>query len=207
VVINSIYTEHSEVADGKYIIGYNGCGVNDHYKLGFAESTDLVNWTKYSENPVMDLGVAGSWDDYRVENTVIAKDDIGTDSIRLWYFGCPDHSGTANCGIGYATCDQNAIKVEGTVDWVNRWQSGSETSYSIDTERLKLKTSVVGWANGIYSQDAFIAEKAIRYRVTFNSVGDADVYTGLSKDSPLTDWIFFFNEPGGLRYKNTIRAL
>jgi hypothetical protein len=198
-----------EIENGKYVIAYDGYSIGNNYRyiLGFAESTDLVNWTKYSENPVMLLGTSGEWDDYRIEGLTIAKDDVGSSSVRMWYFGIPTVHSAQDAAVGHATCDQNAIKNEGEVDWVNRWQSVSEDSYATDSGRLELKESVTGWENAIYSQDSFADERAIRYKVTFASVGDASIYTGLSKNKPLTDWIFLFDQPSnGFRYKNTSDA-
>jgi len=108
-----------EIEPGKYIIGYNGQQSDLHWKLGFLYSTDLVNWKRYTENPVMDLAADGEWDDYRIENALIAKDDIGGDAIRMWYFGCPTSDGCEDCAIGYATCNQSAIK--GYLLDTNKW--------------------------------------------------------------------------------------
>ena len=108
-----------EIEPGKYIIGYNGQQSDLHWKLGFLYSTDLVNWKRYTENPVMDLAADGEWDNYRIENALIAKDDIGGDAIRMWYFGCPTSDGCEDCAIGYATCNQSAIK--GYLLDTNKW--------------------------------------------------------------------------------------
>ncbi|MBM3286033.1 MAG: DUF2341 domain-containing protein [Candidatus Eisenbacteria bacterium] len=94
-----------EVSAGKYIMGYNGRGGLMH-QLGFATSTDLVHWERYAENPVMFLGRSGAWDGGRVENAFIAKDDLGTDTVRMWFFGCPTTHGVRDCAIGYAVAPQ-----------------------------------------------------------------------------------------------------
>ena len=108
-----------EIESGKYIMGYNGQSSDLHWKLGFLYSTDLVNWKRYFENPVMDLAPEGEWDDYRIENALIAKDDIGGDTIRMWYFGCPTSDSVSGCAIGYAICNQSAIK--GYVLDIQKW--------------------------------------------------------------------------------------
>ena len=33
-------------------------------RTGYATSTNRIAWTKYSENPVLDVGPTGSWDDF-----------------------------------------------------------------------------------------------------------------------------------------------
>jgi len=104
-----------EIEAGKYLLGYNG---NDNspaanmYELGFATSTDLVNWTRRSENPIVKLGSGGSWDDYRIECFYILKQDIGTEKLRFWYYGCPDNAKT-NASIGYGWIPQNVLYVDG----------------------------------------------------------------------------------------------
>jgi len=112
-----------EIESGKYIMGYNGQSSSLHWKLGFLYSTDLVNWERYFENPVMDLAPDGEWDDYRIENALIAKDDIGGDTIRMWYFGCPTSDACEDCAIGYATCNQSAIK--GYLLDTSKWVTGN----------------------------------------------------------------------------------
>ena len=53
-------------------------------------------WTKYPENPVMDVGSAGSWDDnYLLESTVILDDT----TYKMWYAA----SDGDRFRIGYAT--------------------------------------------------------------------------------------------------------
>ena len=32
-------------------------------RIGMATSTDCINWTRYPQNPVLDVGTAGSWDE------------------------------------------------------------------------------------------------------------------------------------------------
>ena len=65
----------------------------------FVRSIDLIaqtNWTKYSENPVLNLGAGGSWDDAGV---VLPSVIFDSDSFKMWYHG-DDGSATK---IGYAT--------------------------------------------------------------------------------------------------------
>ena len=59
-----------------------------------------VNWTQYSGNPVLDLGVPGSWD----EGTVFVQSVILVgDTLKMWYGGNSDsHIFNNNFSIGYA---------------------------------------------------------------------------------------------------------
>ena len=55
-----------------------------------------TNWTKYSENPVLNFGASGSWDD---EGVVLPSVIFDSDTFKMWYYG-DDGSATR---IGYAT--------------------------------------------------------------------------------------------------------
>ncbi|MGD8777546.1 MAG: hypothetical protein PVH88_01135 [Ignavibacteria bacterium] len=72
--------------------GYDG----SNYRIGYASSQDGINWTKYSGNPVMNLGTSGEWDDQSVSYPSVIYN--GT-HYEMWYTG---YDGT-NCRIGYAT--------------------------------------------------------------------------------------------------------
>ena len=65
----------------------------------FGGSTDLfaqTNWTKYSGNPVLNLGASGSWDDAGV---ILPSVIFDSNTFKMWYHG-DDGSATR---IGYAT--------------------------------------------------------------------------------------------------------
>lgn len=77
-----------------YRMWYTGFGTN--YRIGYATSADGIAWTKYSTNPVFDLGMNGTWDDYEVGGPTVLFD--GT-TYRMWYNG----SDGSHARIGYAT--------------------------------------------------------------------------------------------------------
>jgi predicted GH43/DUF377 family glycosyl hydrolase len=75
--------------------GYNGSS----YKIGYATSPDGINWTKYSGNPVLDVGLSGSWDDrWLIAPSVIYN---GT-NYKMWYSGLEQQT-SSSWAIGYAT--------------------------------------------------------------------------------------------------------
>jgi len=97
-----------ELGANQYVMSYHGDpgGANDGaMKLHLAYSTNKTSWTRYASNAVMEPG-AGTWDDFRVENMVMAKDDLWGGRIRMWYSGAPTIDGEDESAIGYATCDQ-----------------------------------------------------------------------------------------------------
>jgi predicted GH43/DUF377 family glycosyl hydrolase len=81
--------------DGIYHMWYSGSD-GSHYRIGYASSMDGVSWTKYSGNPVLDLGPSGSWDDHNVAWPSIVYDGS---MYYLWYSG----SDGVNTRLGYAT--------------------------------------------------------------------------------------------------------
>lgn len=67
------------------------------YRIGYATSTDGIVWTKYNTNggPVLDIGAAGTWDDYHVLEPEVLPTATG---FEMWYTG----NDGGNERIGYA---------------------------------------------------------------------------------------------------------
>jgi predicted GH43/DUF377 family glycosyl hydrolase len=64
-------------------------------RIGYAISSDGINWIKNVDNPVLDIGPPGSWDDNRVSSpAVIFKGNI----YHMWYTG----NDGSNITMGYA---------------------------------------------------------------------------------------------------------
>jgi len=72
--------------------GYDG----SRYRIGYATSTDGVEWDKHNGNggPVLDLGSSGEWDDYYVFSPCVLSTPSG---YEMWYTGYD-----GNYRIGYA---------------------------------------------------------------------------------------------------------
>ncbi|MCU0369940.1 MAG: T9SS type A sorting domain-containing protein [Bacteroidales bacterium] len=87
--------------DGEsYKMWYNGYNSQPYYtgalRAGLATSADGINWTRYSEEPVLELGDPGDWDDtWAYVNTVLFEEGM----YKMWYTG---FDGAYTC-IGYAT--------------------------------------------------------------------------------------------------------
>jgi len=78
-----------------YHMWYSGTDSFGVTRLGYATSPDRIVWTKYANNPVMDVGPSGAWD-----AGLLWGDVIFTDSLyQLWYVGWD----SVNVRIGYAT--------------------------------------------------------------------------------------------------------
>ena len=76
-------------------------GANGTYlRIGYATSPDGVTWTKDTlNNPVLDVGAAGSWDDYYVYGSSVVF-DTATSTYKMWYTGGDE---AWDGRIGYAT--------------------------------------------------------------------------------------------------------
>jgi hypothetical protein len=98
-----IYT-HCVINDsGTYKMWYGGS--TKPYieeKIGYATSPDGKSWTKYAGNPVMSLGVPGSWDSTRIGSMSVLKDGS---TYKMWYYGTNGAIGR----IGYATSTDGII--------------------------------------------------------------------------------------------------
>lgn len=79
---------------GLYKMWYTGEGLDGKWRVGYATSTDRINWTKYAGNPVLDVGASGTWDDEVARVDAVVKDGS---TYRMWY------TGNGHQRIGYAT--------------------------------------------------------------------------------------------------------
>ena len=100
-----------------YKLYYGGADVNgtcaginsSHWRIGLAQSTDGLNWTRVpgpqAKSAILDIGAAGNFDDYLTYRPYVLKD--GT-LYRMWYngstkpFNCPNGTLADNRRIGYA---------------------------------------------------------------------------------------------------------
>ena len=73
--------------------GYDGT----YGRIGYATSPDGITWDKHQQNPVLDIGDPGTWDDYAViHSPVVLVDTV----YHMWYNG---NDGLGNQLIGHAT--------------------------------------------------------------------------------------------------------
>lgn len=73
--------------EGVFKMWYSGYGKKDsddlHYAIGYAESHDGIDWTKYNNNPIVDVSESG-WDDIDILlGSVVKKEN----KYYLWYDG------------------------------------------------------------------------------------------------------------------------
>jgi hypothetical protein len=86
---------------------YSG-GSQFTWRIGYATSPDGSTWTKYAGNPVLDWGVAGSWEDTWIGASSVFFDT--TYSIfKMWYTG---GNGVWDGHIGYATAPKDPVGIK-----------------------------------------------------------------------------------------------
>lgn len=85
-------------ATGGYEMWYTAQG--NHSRIGKAEnpSGDGVTWTKWSGNPILDIGPTGSWDETNVGYPSVYRDPLGR--YHIWYSASNINQ---QWRIGYAT--------------------------------------------------------------------------------------------------------
>jgi predicted GH43/DUF377 family glycosyl hydrolase len=86
------------IFDGQiYKMWYAGWN-ESNVRIGYAISLDGTTWIKSGNNPVLNVGAPGSWEDSEVNDPMV----IFTDPVyQMWYLGY-DYDGGRGC-IGYAT--------------------------------------------------------------------------------------------------------
>ncbi|MBC8232168.1 T9SS type A sorting domain-containing protein [bacterium] len=107
--------------DGTYKMWYSGYDGSKE-RIGYAVSPDGITWTKYTDNPVLDLGEPGEWDDDRVVTPSVLYED-GT--YKMWYAG-NSRTGyaTSSDGITWTKHEDNPVLNLGTLDeWDDKYVS------------------------------------------------------------------------------------
>jgi len=81
------------ILDGAtYRMWYTGQDAHGGQRIGYATSPDGVSWTKSSSNPVLNSGLLGGWETWKVRVPSVLLEG---DTYRMWYAG--------NTQIGYAS--------------------------------------------------------------------------------------------------------
>ncbi|NQV41479.1 MAG: hypothetical protein HQ506_03910 [Candidatus Marinimicrobia bacterium] len=79
--LKSICVLHDE---SEYKMYYTATNSSAMPRLGLATSPDGISWTKSSQNPILELGQTGSWNESRAHNaTVIKRDEL----YYMWFTG------------------------------------------------------------------------------------------------------------------------
>ena len=91
----------SVIKDGStYQMWYGGNDIYDTDRIGYATSSDGINWILYQNNPVFSPGANGSWDDEDIAHPWVIKEDL---IYKMWYRGDDDMTNTAQIGLATST--------------------------------------------------------------------------------------------------------
>jgi predicted GH43/DUF377 family glycosyl hydrolase len=82
--------------DTTYHMWYLGRSTTTPGRIGYATSSDGINWVKHPNNPILTTGQSGAWDDNSVAHPRVI---IIADTMRMWYAGNDGN----NARIGLAT--------------------------------------------------------------------------------------------------------
>lgn len=136
-----------QIQDGTYLMYYTGHKLgSDIYhsgQIGIATSTDLVNWTKSSSNPIISPSRSG-WDSWAVfePSVIYSWNNFGKpDAYRMWYGGSNTN---LRFEIGYAYSDDG---IEWTKHTGNPVISYSNTDLDFDGYSIEVH-SVTKMGNG-----------------------------------------------------------
>jgi len=88
------------IVDGDTLrMWYAGLDQHNFDAIGYATSTDGVNWTEYEDNPVLER--SGEWDSWGIYAPYVIKNG---DTFEMWYSGVTINSPWAH-QIGYASSE------------------------------------------------------------------------------------------------------
>ncbi|MBT4036120.1 MAG: hypothetical protein HOB84_05345 [Candidatus Marinimicrobia bacterium] len=82
--------------DNEYKMYYTATNSSAMPRLGLATSPDGITWTKYAQNPILELGEAGSWNESRSHNASVIKRN------GLYYMWFSGRNSNFEIGMGLA---------------------------------------------------------------------------------------------------------
>lgn len=119
--------------DGVFEMWFSG-HVNDHYRIGFAQSEDGIEWDYITDYPVLDIGANETWEDKQVCRPSVIIDD---NQYKMWYSGYDGSRYKIGLALGDITTE---IDNHQTVDafycqsYPNPFTNKFELHYYLDIE-------------------------------------------------------------------------
>lgn len=154
------------------------------WSVGVATSTDGLHWTKYSNNPILNIGNTGDWDDANVWGVSVIK--MGPSDYRMWYSG---NRATGQTKIGYATSTNG-------LQWT-KYQGNPVLAPSSDVwESQKVYVPRVIYANGVFHMFYLGSSSSNNTQIGYAFSSDGIQWTKYSNNPVLTvgssgDWDSF----------------
>ena len=103
-----VWFPHVLKLGGAYCMWYGGYD-GSRTRIGYASSLDGVSWNVHSNNPILDLGAPGEWDDDSVNEPCVLTNGS---EWQMWYQGFED-VGAGTARIGYAEGPASVPAAEG----------------------------------------------------------------------------------------------
>jgi predicted GH43/DUF377 family glycosyl hydrolase len=185
-----VYAPHVMKDGNLYKMWYTGW--NGRGEIGYATSTDGLDWVKYSENPVLPVGSSGEWDDQNVWHPTVLKVDM---QFFIWYGGVATGvsggrigSAVSNDGIDWTKNSLNPV-LEGTS--AETWDSLTVNFPSVITTSQGLlmyyagidNPTTMGWKLGFAVTGTVFASDGEYVSMVFDSDSLGTSWTSIIWDS------------------------
>ena len=196
-------------SSSSYKMWYSGSDANGVWRIGYATSSDGVNWTKHVSNPVLDVG-SQTWNNFGVLHPNVVKEGS---TYKMWLLTIGDDGphvsyATSSNGVDWTwngasplfgpTFEQwlwrpNVLPVGSTYHlWHSVWSSDEgRTSYASapnETAWTKYGSPVLSGTPGEWDEgravDPFVIYDAPTYTMWYDNM----VAIGLASTDNPTDW-------------------
>ncbi len=110
--------------DGTYHMWYAGQG--NRLQIGYATSSDGINWKKYLANPVLRLGAPMEWDGGEIAAPSVHKIN---GQFQMWYQGKNEQDGKTN--IGFASSADGVAWIKDSLNPILEGSPGAWDAFSV----------------------------------------------------------------------------
>ena len=162
--------------------GFNAQG-EQHFQIGYATSSDGINWTKAdSINPILTFGAPGSWDD----NDVIDPSVIFDGQIyHMWYTGGND-AVFRGFQIGYATSTDglNWVKADSVNPVLTIGNPGSWDEDGVGLQFVRFDENMNKYQMWFFGKISGVN----RGRIGYATSADGITWTKAASQNPVLDY-------------------
>ena len=103
----------------KYYLFYHGFS-NGNDRIGVAYSDDLFSWTKESNNPILDIGASGTWDDAKVAPSTVY---VNGSQVIVFYEGFDGTNELTQTSWRIGIADGNVDPVDSRIKSLTRYSA------------------------------------------------------------------------------------
>jgi predicted GH43/DUF377 family glycosyl hydrolase len=173
------------IGPADYRMWYTGCNISFECQIGYATSTDGIDWTKDAGNPVLSKGTGDDWDATGLSAPVVIYDaDEGL--YKMWYFG----SNVLNQekGIGYATSADG-------ISWSKYNDPATSVNPYLNSDPVVHRGPAGSWDSVWVASPAVIKEDSI-YRMWYHGEDSNDnSRIGFAYSTDGIDWQKYEGNP------------